>query len=151
MKFLILLFFIFRVHSWIKKNVKSVDPTDTSMSTPKKNLDDVLGDFIKNLENKNSNKPTMEPVLANADSHKASSDSHKKLDWQDVSRTRISEKKQLINRKNYSNVSHHNENIELENNAYELVDEEFQLEGNQIDLKQAVIYKEILERKYFSI
>ena len=157
-KLLILAFFAFRFYMWIQKNKKDNPQTDYVPNSSKKSkgLDDVLGDFLKDLNDDNYNKPfepkeyKPKPVLQNTDTHKAESDSDKTLDWQAVSRTKIIKKEQLINRDNYKNISHRNKNID----SYKIKKkktEEVLLDIDEFDLEKAVIYKEVLERKYFSI
>lgn len=143
-KVLFVLFIVYRIYSAINKSKKE-NPGAPKKRKAKKNLDDVLGDFMKQLENKNKPKP--EKVLVNTDMHKAESDKGP-LDWQKVSTSKFKEKKQLLNHSDYKNISHHNNQAETID-AYNQVEEEF--EFIEVDLQKAVIYNEILNRKYFSI
>lgn len=147
----IIIFLVIRYLMAANKEKKKNLSTQTSSSEKKKskNLDDILGDFMKNIEQK---KP--KHVLVNSDNHSAEEDTHKNIEWQDVETSHIQEKKQLLKHSDYKNISHRNENIIEVDDIYDEIDkeeteEEFEFE--EIDLRQAVLYKEILDRKYFTI
>lgn len=135
--FLLLRYFI--TSSFKKKTNK---PAKTSGKN--KNLDDILGDFMKKLEQKAT------PITVSSDTHKAEADTNKKLDWQEVTTSRFAEKKQLPKHSDYDKISHTNENMKTDE-FYDSKEDESTFEFEEIDLRKAVLYKEILDRKYFMI
>ncbi len=152
---LILLFLVVRfLISAYKKQKTTPTPTTPSKTTKPKGLDDVLGDFMKELEKKKSTKeivPKTSTVLSNTDKHKAADDS-RKLDWQTVDKTHLKSKEQLLKHSDYKDISHHNENVDTIN-SYK-VEEDFEdlsLDFDEIDLRKVIIYKEIIDRKYFTV
>jgi len=148
MKGILIVFVIIRIILWFVKGDSKKNKTKKTVSKKTQSLDDILGDFMKNIENKKE--PKTQTVLSKK-LHTAEDDSHKKIEWQDVDHTQIKQKKQLLKHSDYKNISHHNKNVlkveELEDPDDILND----LDLTEIDLKKAVIYKEILERKYFSV
>lgn len=132
----------FVTSSFKKKNNNA--PNAQKKSKPNKNLEDLLGGFMEELA------PKAKPIMANTDTHKAELDSAEQLDWQKVSTSKFTEKKQLLKHSDYNKVSHSNENIETID-VYEEEVNETSFELEEIDLRKAVLYKEILDRKYFTI
>lgn len=134
------------VTSIFKKN-KNKPANKPKKAKPNQNLDDILGDFMKQLEKKSE--PKVQPVTVNSDNHKAEEDSHKKLDWQEVTTSKFASKKPMTKQSKFQKINIPKETMEpievLE------VDEENTLDFEEIDLRKAVIYKEILDRKYFTI
>lgn len=126
-----------------KNNTKKTKNTSAKKAKPKNNLDDILGDFMKQLEQKAE--PKVKPITINADNHRAEDDSGKKLDWQKITTSKFADKKGS----NYKNISNSN-NMEETIDIYD-EEESTAIDIGAIDLKQAVIYKEILDRKYFTI
>lgn len=147
---LFVLFIIYRIYSWIKDNTESAatgsPKTRTAKKKKSKSMDDILGDFLKELEGKKEKKP--KDILIR-EMHKAEDDSDKDINWQDVQKSQIKQKKQLIKHSDYSNISHRNTNIKKV--ITEKIEPETVQEFEEIDLRKAILYKEILERKYFSI
>lgn len=148
-KIMLVLFVIFKIVSWINKSKKE-NTNKRSAKAPKKtqSLDDILGDFMKQIEQKTDPKP--KEILVK-DIHKAEEDTGKQIDRQAVQKTNIKEKEQLLNRDDYKNISYRNKNIEIDK-----IDENDENSSSinilkKIDLRQAVLYKEILDRKYFSV
>ncbi|MFT4643843.1 MAG: hypothetical protein ACI8ZX_000239 [Planctomycetota bacterium] len=139
--FLLLRYFI--TSSFKKKTNK---PAKTSGKN--KNLDDILGDFMKKLEQKAE--PQATPITVSSDTHKAEADTPKKLDWQEVTTSRFAEKKQLLKHSDHDKISHANENMKTDE-FYDSKEDESTFEFEEIDLRKAVLYKEILDRKYFTI
>lgn len=146
-KFFLVLFILFKIYTWISKaNAKNAEKTTSNKSKPKKSMEDILGDFMKQIEQKAES--LVKPESLNTDSHKAESDTHKKLDWQKVGTSKFAEKKLSFKHSNYKNISNSNNAIDV----IDIYDEAATvIEIEEIDLKQAVIYKELLDRKYFTI
>ena len=153
-----LLIFLFLVARFLfsaykkSKQKQAPQPSTSSETTKPKGLDDILGDFMKELEKKNSKKnvPKAVPVFTNTDKHKAEDDSHKEIDWQNINRTKIESKEQLLKHSDYKNISYHNENVSQIKTSEE-ESEDFSLDFEEINLRKAIIYKEILDRKYFTV
>lgn len=133
-----------------KKNAEKRNlQTGAAVSNKKKNktLDDIFGDFMNEI---NQKKEVPKTIVSNKDTHKAEADTHKKLNWQNVTTSKFEEKEQLIKHSDYKNISH----SDMEDKPYvpTKVEDDFEInELEQIDLRKAILYKEILERKYFTI
>lgn len=114
-------------------------------SASQKSIDDIFNDFVKEVESvkKKEVKPVQvaqKKVLAKP-----------ALDWQKVDTTHIKSKKQLIDHEDYHGVSHR---VDLAHQIESIADikstegEVLDFDVNEIDWHKAVIYKEILDRKY---
>ena len=150
-----LLFIIYRIYSWIKKSTENntstpVSPKRRRKRKKTKSLDDILGDFMNELEGKKSKKVFVKDV------HTAEDDSAIDIDWQDVETSQIIEKKRLLKHSDYANINYSTTDAsEIDDvNKFSVIDSDFDSENNileEIDLRKAVLYKEILDRKYFSV
>ncbi len=148
-KILIILAFI--VIRWLlsanKEKKKNKAKTPKEVSAPKKSVEDIFGDFMEEVNKKKNPQPVF---TTNTDTHKAEEDTNKKLDWQEVRQSKFKEKEELLKVDNYKKTKTRIPDLTIK--PMELIEEEPDntfLEN--VDLKKAVIYKEILDRKYFSI
>lgn len=164
---LIVGFLLLRYFLTAKKDKKKEGSIPTSTANPQTetpiNIEDIFGDFMKDLNQEktpktltktvsNQTKPIVnqtKPVSnqAKKDFHRAEDDSNKKLDWQQVVKSKSADVKQMTF-KDYNQVSHSNIKDEPLEVAEIAVTPKNIVE---IDLKQAILYKEILERKYFTV
>lgn len=144
--FLLLRYFLTRKKD-TKKQANSPTPRSNKPAEKSKNIEDIFGDFMRELKQEPVPRTQAKTVAkqTNRDYHRAEEDSNKKLDWQKVVKAKT-EKKMTF--QDYSKVSHSN-----------IVDKPLEVAEIvvasknviEIDLRQAVLYKEILERKYFSV
>lgn len=144
-------FFIIAIVYWVLKSFygksdaknapqpKSKVPNPVPDSSSRKSIDDILREFREEVEKKTNPQPV--PVSKKVVKKQ-------NLDWQEVSKGKIKPKKQLIRHEDY-----HAEHGEIQDITS--IDEISVSEGsvykfdkNNIDWKQAIIAKEILDRKY---
>lgn len=115
-----------------------------------KTIDDLFGDFVKGLNEDETetygSKP--KPVTMKKDNHRAEEDTEK-LDWQEVFTSKFDKPKVESKYSNYKNIS----NSDIIDTPLEVAEVKDDSTKNlvEVDLKQAVIYQALLERKYFSI
>ena len=148
-KVILIGFILFRLFlAYSKYQSKNANKPKKKAAPKSKALD--FDELIKQFEQKTSPKPKP-ATISSSDSHRAEEDSGKKLDWQNVRTSSIKEKEQLLKHSNYSNTSHRNVNVEKIEIVKKSVLQKPSILDEEIDLRKAVIYKEILERKYFSI
>lgn len=137
-----------------KKNSAAPRPKPKAPVSPEsrpKTMDDIFGDFMKEI-NKEQTISHTKPVMQSSqkDFHKAEEDSHKKLDWQEVVRSKgddsigLADYKDIYRKPTKKIAAPKLQNIEVEVSEADNILENF-------DLKKALIYKEVLERKYFTI
>lgn len=146
----ILIIFAFIVIRWLfsssqeKKKKQQKAPKQTS--APRKSVEDIFGDFMDEVNKKKKPQPAFNK---NTDDHKAEADTNKKLDWQEVRRSKFVEKEELLKVDNYKKATIRIPEMKIE--TLEVIEEHEEDILKNIDLRKAVIYKEVLERKYFSI
>ena len=120
-------------------------PANTQKSTSQKSIDDIFNEFVKEVES--VKKKEVKPVVS-APKKVASKQN---LDWQQVDKSNIKPKKQLIDHEDYHYVSHRVDKAHQIENMPEIQESEGQvveLDLENIDWHKAVVYKEILDRKY---
>lgn len=124
-------------------------PKVAPQQTKGKSIDDIFDEFVKQvetIENKKTQqqKPVQKPIVSQKKK------SSQQLDWQKVDHTHIKSKQQLLDHNDYKNVSHRIDKAH-QNKANTIAESEgevYELDSSNIDWKQAIITKEILERKY---
>ena len=132
-----------------KKKANSPAPKSSQTTEKPKNIEDIFGDFMKEIKEQNSPQTQAKTVSkpSNRDFHRAEEDSNKKLDWQQVVKAKASKEKKMTFQ-DYAKVSHSN----IKDEPLEVAKIDVATKNVvQIDLKQAILYKEILERKYFTV
>lgn len=111
-------------------------PHSPQQSRPQKSFEEILNDMMNTAEQKTKAKPQVVPK-------------RQELDWQEVRRSKIVQKKQLIKHEDY-----HPEHGSAKYSAHPIeviADTEgtvYHFDKEDIDWKRAVILKEILDRKY---
>jgi hypothetical protein len=146
------IFYLIRQYSKMKEdqaapNQKSSKRNTTAEpSSSRKSIDDIFGQFVKEVQR--SKNKEVKPVQM---TQKKPVEKKPALDWQRVSRSKLVTKKQLINDDFYQNV----QNKEGDDNQIQSIADIQSTEGKvfdfnfeEIDLQKAVIYKEILDRRY---
>ena len=123
-----------------KKNKAPRPATPTSSS---KSFDEIYKDFIKEVENKKNPQPKPK-----AEPFKAKVEKKAPMDWQQVSKTKIVQKKQLLKHEDYHAEHGKIEDITSIDKISDTEGEVYQFEIDNIDWKQAIITKEILDKKY---
>jgi len=120
---------------------KSVNPPrntgNAQKSKGQKSIEDIFNDFVKEVK----------PVQV-AQKEVAAKSS---LDWQKVSHSKIKAKSPLINHEDYYSVSHRVDNAHQNEEIGDIKSSEgkvFSFDINEIDWHNAIIHKEILDRKY---
>lgn len=116
---------------------KVAAPTPQPVTSPKpanKNLDDIFGDFLKEI--KKDATPEPKPLMKTAETKQ-------KLDWQEV----VTSKNKNISTDYVKPKS----KIRTEEMEVMPIEDTHSTILDDFDLKKAVLYKEILERKYFTI
>lgn len=123
-------------------------PRPAPQSNQQKSIDDIFNDFVKEVENAKK-KPVQvvkpKPVVS------AKAVKKPNLDWQAVETTKIQPKKALLNHENYQGISHRvDEEHQVEKMT--LIEESegqvFEFDVDNIDWRQAIITKEILDRPH---
>lgn len=132
-----------------KKKANAPKPEANPNAEPATSIEDMFGDFMKEIKKQKAPKPQTKTVVNTnqRDFHKAEEDGRKKLDWQQVSKPKPSVHKPMTYH-DYSKVSHSNIPDAPLEVAEVYTEPKIEIE---FDLKQAILYKEILERKYFSV
>ncbi|MCD8528506.1 MAG: hypothetical protein LRY27_00645 [Chitinophagales bacterium] len=152
----IILAIIFYVVRGVLKNADkptagTPKPQRNTSSTQAKTAKEIYDEFIKEIERQKQAKNTKKEPVPNAHQQAQSTkkDSNKKnLDWQQVEHTHIQSKKQLIDHEDYHGISHRIDPIHQISEITETEGEVFEFDKDTIDWKEAVISKEILDRKY---
>lgn len=125
------------------KPAKQVGKTQKSSS--QKSIDDIFNEFVKEVGG--AKKKEAKPVQV-AQKKIASKGT---LDWQKVSHSNIKAKLQLINHDDYHGVSHRVDKAHQIEGIEDIKSSEgkvFNFDKDEIDWHNAIIYKEILDRKY---
>lgn len=133
-----------------KPKANTARPQSSEQNTQPKSIDDIFGDFVKEI-NKDKNaeygsKP--KPATIKSDSHRAEEDTEK-LDWQEVFKSKFDKPKAESKYQNYKTISN-SDTIDAPLEIASIEETEVKNEVS-VDLKQAVIYQAILERKYFKV
>ena len=153
--FIIIGIIFYLVKSFIK-NKEELQPAGTSVkpvrkqvsaekSTNQKSIDDIFNDFVKEVGN--VKKKEVKPSLFSQNKV----ETKPPLDWQKVHKTQIKPKKPLLVHGDYDYASH---SVDEAHQIEEIADikssegEVLNFDKNEIDWHNAVIYKEILDRKY---
>lgn len=119
-----------------------------AMNKPK-SIDDIFNEFVKEVESANK-KPTKEVKPMVPPQLKTSAKS-RSLDWQEVSKSNIKSKDQLIDPEDYYGVSHRVDKAHQIPSTAEIVTTEgevFEFDLDNVDWQSSIITKEILDRKY---
>lgn len=151
-----IVFLIIGIIYWVFKNIysknddkKVVVPKNNNAPRPQsssqKSVEDIFSEFVRDVENKRNPKPQVrsnevKPVVKRKD-----------LDWQQVSKSKFVTKKQLIKHEDYHaehGKIHDIVSIDVLDSIESSEGKVYQFDKNNIDWKQAVITKEILDRKY---
>ena len=144
---LVVLGIVFLVVKSLMKNNDTKKPVTANRPKTKpagtagqaKSIDDIFNDFVKEIEKKNAPQKKVAPVVAKK---------KETLNWQEVDHTKIKAKKQLINHDDYHDISHRIDPIHSIEAIEATEGEVYTFNTDNIDWKQAIIAKEILDRKY---
>lgn len=130
-------------------------PRSQQSSKQPQSIDDIFKEFVKEVEsaNKKKEKSVVPPVRQEAKAPVTSSakSKAKTLDWQQVNHTNIQAKKQLIDHNDYHDHSHRVDEAHRSVPVTDIAESEgsvFEMNLEEVDWKQAVILKEVLDRKY---
>lgn len=130
-------------------------PRPQQSSKQPKSIDDIFNEFVKEVENVNKKKakPAPQPVRQAAKAPVRSSAKTKSstLDWQQVDHTHIQPKKQLIDHNDYHDHSHKMDEAHQLKAIQDIAESEgqvFELDLEEVDWQEAIILKEVLDRKY---
>ncbi|MCB9257539.1 MAG: hypothetical protein H6579_10440 [Chitinophagales bacterium] len=149
-----IVFWVFRSLTKNNDNAKKAMPATPNRSTKPasnnkpassakpKSIDDIFNEFVKEVEKKQQ-KPA-----ATSMAKKAYEPPKKNLDWQKVEHSKIKSKKQLISHSDYEDISHRidpsHHNMDIATSEGEV----YEFDIDKIDWRDAIISKEILDRKY---
>jgi len=147
-------FFVIAVIYWVLKSIYgNKDKSKNEIPVPanqqkkpksarsRKSFDEIYQDFIQEVEKKNTTKKTVETTPTKVAEKKS-------MDWQKVSSTKIPAKEQLIKHEDYHAEHGKIEDITSINSIADSEGEVYQFDIDNVDWKQAIIAKEILDRKY---
>ena len=130
-------------------------PRPQQSSKQAQSIEDIFKEFVQEVENANKKKANtaVPPVRqeAKAPAKSSAKSQAKTLDWQQVDHTRIQEKKQLIDHNDYHDHSHRVDEAHRSIPDTDIAESEgsvFEMNLEEVDWKQAVILKEVLDRKY---
>ena len=143
-----IVFWVFRSLTKSSDNAKKAMPATPNRtnkpatSNKPKSIDDIFNEFVKEVEKKQQ-KPA-----ASTMSKKTYEAPKKNLDWQKVEHSKIKSKKQLISHGDYEDISHRidpsHHNMDIATSEGEV----YEFDVDKIDWRDAIISKEILDRKY---
>lgn len=123
-------------------------PVSRKATNKPKSIDDIFNEFVKEVETANK-KTVKKPIQAQT--RTKSSAKKSTLDWQKVDKSHIQPRKQLIDHDDYHNISHRvdkEHQTEGLKSIYNTEGEVFEFDSEGMDWRQAIISKEILDRKY---
>lgn len=158
------IFIILAVAFWILRAVfsnkentpkkRTKQPAAPQQNKPKrgKSFQEIIEDLVKEVKEKTETPPPAtpraEPVLTHTSAKPQKS---KTLDWQKVDRTKLKDKAQLIYHEDYHSIHKEESATKPIENVDEIVKSEgkvYHFDRKSINWKDAIIAKEILERKY---
>ncbi len=128
---------------------KKARQAKASSSQSGKSIDDIFNDFVKEVEN--SKKQTQQKAYVKPAPVVVAKKKSEALDWQQVDKTKIKPKEMLIDHEDYHYISHRvDKEHQIENimNIAETEGEVFEFDVDNIDWRQAIITKEVLDTKY---
>lgn len=130
-------------------------PRSQQSSKQPQSIEDIFKEFVQEVENvnKKKEKSVAPPVRQEAKAPVKSSakSKAKTLDWQQVDHTNIQAKKQLIDHNDYHDHSHRVDEAHRSTPITDIAESEgrvFEMNLEEVDWKQAVVLKEVLDRKY---
>lgn len=121
------------------KNNKAPHPTNNTNS--QKSVEDIFNEFVREVEKKKNPIPQVETVKPRTIKKEA-------VDWQQVTKSKIIPKTQLIKHEDYHTEHGKIEDITSIDQISETEGKIYEFNIENIDWKQAIIAKEILDRKY---
>lgn len=128
-----------------KKKQQTATPTPQPKAKPA-----TTSNPIEDLLKEWADKPKVEKQFTNIDTHKASDD-EKRLDWQEVVNSKIKEKESLLQKTSRTSSSSTMKVEKVQREIEPTTTSKKKRTLQKVNLKQAVLYKTILERKYFSV
>tara|TARA_B100000497_G_scaffold116909_1_gene141731 strand:+ start:660 stop:1112 length:453 start_codon:yes stop_codon:yes gene_type:complete len=137
------IFYVFRQFSKSKdiKNSQTAGSRSKRANRRPKSIDDIFKEFVQEVE---SNKKPAEVEVKAAGKSRTS-------DWQELDGTQLKQKEQLNENEDYPGVSHRiNKKDQVQDfiNISSSEGEVFDFDYENIDWQNAIITKEILDRKY---
>lgn len=128
-----------------KKKQQTATPTPQPKAKPA-----TTSNPIEDLLKEWADKPKVEKQFTNTHTHKASEDK-KRLDWQEVVNSKIKEKESLLQKTSRTSSSSTMKVEKMQREVEPTTTSKKKRTLQKVNLKQAVLYKTILERKYFSV
>lgn len=128
-----------------KKKQQTATPTPQPKAKPA-----TTSNPIEDLLKEWADKPKVEKQFTNTDTHKAEEDPQE-LNWQEVVNSKIKEKESLLQKTSRTSSSSTMKVEKMQREIEPATTSKKKRALQKVNLKQAVLYKTILERKYFSV
>jgi|TARA_B110000459_G_scaffold129202_1_gene141462 hypothetical protein len=123
------------------KNSQAAGSSRKRANNKPKSIDDIFKQFVQEVDS--NKRPAQAQVKASAKS--------RPLDWQQVDGSHLKTKEQLIDHKDYHEVSHRIDKADQVQDFINISSSEgevFEFDYGNIDWQNAIITREILDRKY---